>query len=121
MRQTPSPREWMRSTNFNVIDEQTMKMLAVKPALQTYNKSTYAYGYHPIESNGIFTTKVKYNDKQYPVEFVVMKGTCGNVLSYQDSINLGLVTMYLNLLIKQLDFRMEKCQILERTLSNFFF
>ena len=76
----------------NVLDEFNFKKLKSQPKLENYTKPIYGYGSKtPLITVGKFSTSIKVKDRIVKADFVVMKGTSGNLLSYSTCKDLGLI------------------------------
>ncbi|CAF1025218.1 unnamed protein product, partial [Brachionus calyciflorus] len=76
----------------NVIDMETFDKMKNKPELEPYTTPIYAYGVgNPLICFGSFKAKVSVNGKEYFIEFKVMNGKSGCLLSYNTSSNLKLI------------------------------
>jgi hypothetical protein len=76
----------------NLIDESTYNKLKIKPKLYKCNTSLYSYNNHkPIDVIGQFYTRVLLKGIFHKVCFVVVKGSAGNLISYQTSVEMGIV------------------------------
>lgn len=76
----------------NVMDRRTFDRLKIKPKLSKYDRKLYPYGLEkPLDVHGCFKTRVKYKNEYRSVEFVVINGNHGNLLSYETSAMLGII------------------------------
>jgi len=77
----------------NILDEQSFSLLRPQPRL--YPCTTVLKTYGPLNSRlptcGEFTTEVIGKNHSVQARFVVAKGKCGNLLSYESSVELGVV------------------------------
>ena len=76
----------------NILDEDGFYLLSPLPKLLPYYNPTYAYNADkPLETLGQFQATISYKGEVYQVNFVVMKGKGGNILSFQTSKKLKLI------------------------------
>jgi hypothetical protein len=75
-----------------IIDEKTFSELKLKPKLYKCTMNLYPYNSNKtIETMGQFETRVLLNGMYHEVRFVVVKGSAGNLISYQTSVEIGIV------------------------------
>ncbi len=75
----------------NIIDEHTFNSLRRQPTVTPFEFFLKPYGHlKPVQTIGSFSATCKYNDHKSRQKFVITKGSHGNLLSYQTSIDLGI-------------------------------
>ena len=76
----------------NIMDEPTFSKLKAKP--NTFKPRVTLFRYNDTKPMVLlceFTTRVSYNGTYRSVSFVVVKGSGGNLLSYETSVQLGII------------------------------
>jgi hypothetical protein len=75
----------------NLLDKATYDTLEYKPKLEKSSKKIFGYGAHFIPVLGKFSTRVKYRGQYRLIEFLVVEGESGNLLSYRSSVELDVI------------------------------
>ncbi len=78
----------------NIIDEFTFNNIRKKPKVTPFEFYIKPYGHlQPVQTIGAFSATCKYNGVKKRQKFVITKGNYGNLLSYQASVDLGVVIL----------------------------